>query len=124
MKNTYNLRIKYLTDESELIKSINICMCIENQTLGFIENSFKDIIECKRQFIMGKYRIDLYFPEYKLAIECDENDHIDRDSEKEREREEYIISLGNKLIRYNPNTPTFDLSNILQEINRVIIGSK
>jgi very-short-patch-repair endonuclease len=124
LKNSYNFRNRYIVEVSDTVKSVNIGMCIENQTVGFIENSFKGIIECKRQFIMGKYRIDLYFPEYKLAIECDENDHVDRDAEKEKEREEYIVSLGNKLIRYNPNTPTFDLSNILREINRVIMGSK
>ena len=32
----------------------------------------------KRQFSIGSYRIDLYFPEHKLAIECDEHDHKDR----------------------------------------------
>ena len=37
-----------------------------------------------------------------------QNKHVDRNSKKEREREEYIISLGNKMIRYNPNISTFD----------------
>ena len=33
----------------------------------------------KRQFKIGNYRIDLYFPEHKIAVECDEFDHIGRD---------------------------------------------
>ena len=35
--------------------------------------------EMIRQFGAGKYRIDLYFPKYKLAIEYDEFDYHDRD---------------------------------------------
>ena len=96
-------------------------MCIENQTIGFIENTYKGIIECKRQFYIDKYRVDLYLPKYKLVIECDENNHINRDIIKEQLRENYIISTGNKIIRYNPNEDTFDLSNILREINKIIM---
>ena len=33
------------------------------------------------------YKIDLYFPKHKLAIEVDEKVHSDRDDEKENERE-------------------------------------
>jgi very-short-patch-repair endonuclease len=121
LKNTYNLRNRYIVSVSNTVTQINpICMCIENQTIGFIENSFKDIIECKRQYCMDKYRVDLYFPLYKLVIECDENDHIDRDVFKEKIREDYILSLGNKIIRYNPNTTDFDLSNVLREIHKTI----
>ena len=35
--------------------------------------------EMLHQLGVGKYRIDLYFPKYKLAIECYEFDHRDRD---------------------------------------------
>jgi very-short-patch-repair endonuclease len=124
LRNSFNLRNRYIVEVSDTIKSVNIGMCIENQTIGFIENSFKGIIECKRQYTMDKYRVDLYFPTYKLVVECDENNHKDRDPEKEKEREEYITSLGNKLIRYNPNKDTFDLSNVLHDINSIIMKSK
>ena len=30
------------------------------------------------QYRIGKYFIDLYFPEHKLGIEIDENGHTDR----------------------------------------------
>ena len=98
-------------------------MPIENQTIGFIENSYKDILNVKRQFNIGKYRSDLYFIDYKLVVECDEFNHTDRDEIKEKIREEYILSLGNKIIRYNPNQKDFDLSNVLREIN-IILFSK
>lgn len=105
---------------SDTVKQINLCMCIENQTIGFIENSFKDIFNMKRQFAIGKYRVDLYFIDYKLVVECDEYNHDDRDQIQETVREEYLLSLGNKIIRYNPNKKDFDLSNVLREINTII----
>jgi len=121
LKNSYNLRNRYIVNVSDTVKTVNIGMCVENQTIGFIENSFKGVIECKRQYIIGIYRIDLYFPDYHLAVECDENNHADRDPSKEKIREDYILSQGNKLIRYNPNTSEFDLSNVLREIHKVIL---
>ena len=119
IKNSYNLRNRYIVNVNDNIKQINLLsMCIENQTIGFIENSFKDIFNMKRQFIIGKYKVDLYFIDYKLVVECDEFNHENRDPVKEIIREEYIRSLRNKIIRYNPNEQNFDLSNVLREINK------
>jgi very-short-patch-repair endonuclease len=122
LKNSYNLRNRYIVDLSENIKQINIGMCIENQTIGFISNTYSNVLNVKRQFTIGKYRADLYFVDYKLVIECDENNHDDRDKENEKLRENYITSLGNKIIRYNPNEKDFDLSNVLREINAVLFS--
>lgn len=123
LKNSYNLRNKYIVNISDSVKCINIGMCIENQTIGFIENAYKNIFTLKRQHIIGKYRVDLYFVCYKLVIECDENGHIDRDIVQEQIRETYLLSLGNKIIRYNPNSVSFDLSNVLRDINAVLFST-
>lgn len=123
LKNSFNLRNKYIVDLGENIKQINIGMCIENQTIGFISNAYSNMLNVKRQFTIGKYRADLYFVDYKLVIECDENGHIDRDPENEKIRELYITSLGNKIIRFNPNESGFDLSNVLREINSILFVS-
>ena len=50
--------------------------------LSHVQEAFKgeEMIE---QYHVDGYRIDLYFPEYKLAIECDEFGHRDRDLEYE-----------------------------------------
>ena len=122
LKNTFNLRNRYIVNINNNVKQINICMCIENQTIGFIENSYKEILNIKRQYLIGQYRADLYFIDYKLVVECDEFNHKDRDILKEKLREEYIKLLGNKIIRYNPNEKNFDLSNILREINKIIFS--
>ena len=54
-------------------------------------------------------------------VECDENNHIDRNQIEEKIREEFILSLGNIIIRFNPNDSKFDLSLVLQEINKIIL---
>ena len=43
-----------------------------------------------RQYPVLNYRIDYYLPEYKLAIEFDENDHRYYDSKKEEKRKKRI----------------------------------
>ena len=121
-KNSYNLRNRYIVDINDNVKQVNICMCIENQTIGFIENSYKDILNIKRQYYIGKYKADLYFIDYNLVIECDEFNHNDRDIVKEKNREDYITSLGNTIIRYNPNDASFDLSNVLNKINKILFA--
>ena len=122
LKNSYNLRNRYIVDISDKVKYVNIGMCIENQTIGFIENAYSNMLNVKRQYGFGKYRADLYFIDYKLVIECDENNHTDRDAIQEKVREDYILSLGNKIIRYNPNASSFDLSNVLREINGILFS--
>lgn len=116
VKNTFNLKHKYLTKINDNATHINILMSLENQTIGFIENSFKDVIKTKRQKSFNNYKVNLYFEDYKLIIECDECDHLDRDFVKEKERKDYILSTGNSIIRYNPNDKLFDLSLVLREI--------
>ena len=113
---------KYSCENITLGKQINVGMCIENQTIGFIENSFKNILNVKRQYIFGNYRVDLYFIDYKLVVECDENNHKDRNINYEKTREKFIISQGNQMIRFNPNEKLFDLSNVLQKINANILN--
>ena len=66
----------------------------------------------------------MYLIDYKLVIECDENNHTDRNPTQEKIRENYITSLGNRFIRFNPNENSFDLSNVLKEINTVLFLGK
>lgn len=114
LKNSYNLRNRYIVDVCDSIKCVNLGMCVEN--------AYSNVLKIKRQYVFKPYKVDLYFIDYKLVIECDENNHIDRDPKYEIVREKYIISLGNKIIRYNPNEPTFDLSKVLRDINKVLFS--
>ena len=44
LKNSYNFRNRYIVEVSDTVKSVNIGMCIENQTVGFIENSLRVLL--------------------------------------------------------------------------------
>jgi very-short-patch-repair endonuclease len=124
--------LKTINDEFCLFKKntqsegecVNIGMSVENQTIGFIENSFKGIFDTKRQFMFDKYNVDLYFSQHNLVIECDENNHDDRNETEEKIREEFILSLGNTIIRFNPNDIKFELSLVLREINKVLFSKQ
>ncbi len=117
--NTYNIKNRYNPHNQK-----NILMSLENQTIGFIENIFKNVIKTERQKIFGVYKVDLYFEEYKLVIECDEFNHKDRDIFYEKKRENYIKSLNNTFIRFNPNQENFDLSIVINKINNFIFNYK
>jgi very-short-patch-repair endonuclease len=120
VKNTYNLKNRYIKKINENCGHVNVVMCIETQTIGFIENSFSEALRLTRQKRFGTYYIDLYFEDYNLAIECDENDHKDRDITYERTREQYLLEQNITIIRYNPNDKNFDLSDVLQKITKVL----
>jgi very-short-patch-repair endonuclease len=124
LQNSYNLRNKNITELSSNIKITKLVMPIETQTIGFIENTYRNYVETIRQFIIGKYRVDLYFPQHNIVVECDEFGHVDRDKIYEHTREQYLISQGNTIIRFNPNEPNFDLSNVLNQINVLLLKSK
>ena len=121
-KNSFNMRNRYIVDVSNDVKFVKFGMCIENQTIGFIANAYSNVLNVKRQHVMGKYRVDLCFIDHKLVVECDENGHADRDPLQEQIREDYLKAYGNKIIRFNPNVTDFDLSDVLKEINAVLFA--
>ena len=63
------------------------------------------------------YRIDLYFHDYKLAIESDENGHSDRNIDYEIKRQNVIEQeLGCKFIRIDLDKEDFDIFRTVCEI--------
>ena len=118
LKNSFNFRTKYLVTASEQIQVVKFPMCIEAQTIGFIENAFHGLRAMSRQFQIGPYRVDLCFTDDFIVVECDEYGHSDRLVANELEREEFIKNQGYAMIRYNPNESGFDLSDVLNRINR------
>lgn len=69
--------------------------------------------ECIKQYCVGKYRIDLYLPKYKIVIECDEFNHIQYDTEKENIRTDYLKQIGCRLIRFNPDNIEFNIFDVI-----------
>ena len=95
------------------------CLTKEQQTLSALTNSFKTE-KFEYQFKVGRYYLDLYFPEYKIVVECDENGHADRKPYKERERMDFVNEkLGltdDNWIRFNPDEKDFDVSKVIGKI--------
>lgn len=94
--------------------------CKEASTIKLILKIFKGE-KMKLQYPVSKYFIDLYFPEYNLAIECDEYNHNDRNPKKEKIRENVIKDLLDcDFIRYDPDDEDFDIYQVINQIFRHI----
>ena len=92
----------------------------EAGTIYTIQKVFEGI-SMKRQFRIGSNRIDLYFPEHKLAIECNGHDHKDRDIDYETRRQKFIEDqLNCKFIRYNTDANDFTIESVLNKIFQYI----
>jgi len=100
--------------------NIDICSriyaCIEADTLKCIMESFSNE-EIMCQYHIKSYMVDLYFPKYKLIVECDEEFHK-HNVKNDLERENEIKEEGNyTFIRYSPYAKDF---NIFKVINIII----
>ena len=94
----------------------NKWLCKEQDILRQIMQAFTGE-EMIHQFGVGKYRIDLYFLKYKLAIEVDEFGHRDRDIGYEVEREKCLAKLLNcSFARFNPDAKEFCILEVVKKI--------
>ena len=67
------------------------------------------------------YSIDLYFHDYKLAIEIDEKGHKDRNEDCEKQRQKGIeTELSCKFIRINHDEENFNISKVNNKIFSLI----
>ena len=104
---------------------LNFYCKIETETLYNIRKCFRDE-EMISQYKVNKYFIDLYFPEYKLAIECDETQHnVITNKLKDIEREIIIKNnLDCTFIRYKPFDKDFNVFDVINQIYKHIILCK
>jgi very-short-patch-repair endonuclease len=95
------------------------CLTKEQQTLYALTNAFKTE-SFEDQFKIGTYFLDLYFSDYRLVIECDENGHADRRRSDERKRMDYVNKElevdDSHWIRFNPDEENFDISSVIGKI--------
>ena len=68
------------------------------------------------QYCIKNKRIDAYFSKYKLAIEVDEYNHEDRNSNYEKNRQLMIEGHGITMIRTNPDASNFDMNRLINRI--------
>ena len=81
--------------------------------------------DLQTQYSVLSYRIDLYFHEYKLAIEVDELGHNDRNTYYEIKRERQIEKeLNCVFIRANLDAADFNINKLNDQIVKHIIQTK
>ena len=69
------------------------------------------------QYCIQNKRLDLYFPEHKIAIEIEECGHIDRNFEHEQIRQMMIEGKrGYKLIRINLEAADFNINRVINQV--------
>lgn len=116
VKNTRSINAEKLANEIGISCKIRFT--------PFETTSLTQIMECfagenmVHQFSVNNFRIDLYFVDYKLAIECDEPEHYyGSKPQKDKEREEKIKEkLNCEFIRFNPCSTDFKMTSVLNMI--------
>jgi very-short-patch-repair endonuclease len=95
---------------------------IENDTMLNIIEAFK-CENIKRQYVCDKYRIDLYFIDYNIAVECDELQHnIKINKQHDLLREDIIKrKLKCEFIRFKPYEKDFNIFELIGKIHSKII---
>ncbi len=88
----------------------------EQKTIGQIRRAFQHL-RTIQQYKVAPYYVDLYFPDYRTAVECDEEGHRKYTQEVERKRQNYIEQrLSCAFVRYNPDAPNFNIGDVINQI--------
>jgi very-short-patch-repair endonuclease len=106
LENTFNVQV--VGDEK-----------FEHDFIPVIRESLK-IFNPIEQFQVLNYKIDLYLPKYKIAIECDEYCHKDHKLEDAIRQEEIENILHCKFIRFEP-TRDLNVGIIINKILKEIL---
>ena len=71
----------------------------------------------KKQFVVGRYRIDLYLTKSRVAIECDEHGHRRYDQLRERQRQAFVQGqLDCSFVRFDPYASNFSIMDVIASI--------
>jgi very-short-patch-repair endonuclease len=74
---------------------------------------------------MGKFILDFYAPELRLAIEIDGDSHAgERAGAYDRERTKYLAELGIYCIRFTNSDVMKNLDNVAENIRRSVLKIK
>jgi len=97
---------------------------IEEETLAPLMTVFASSCPV-RQFSCGLYRIDLYFPAQKVAVECDEGGHAHYSFEAEYERQRFLEQqLCCHFVRYNPHAADFSIYKLIAQLIPMLTSEK
>lgn len=99
---------------------------IEAETINIILKCFDSHLMIT-QYTVKNYKLDLYFPTYKLAVECDEIFHnVKANKENDKQREDEIRENTDDIIfiRYSPYEKDFNIYNLINKIHFHILNHK
>ena len=78
-------------------------------------------VQFYRQKPIGDYIVDFYAPRPKIVIEVDGSQHLEQNhSERDKARDEYLTSLGLKVIRFNSREVLEEAEAVVESVYRVI----
>lgn len=79
-------------------------------------------IQFYRQKPIGTYIVDFFAPKVKLVIEVDGSQHMHSYSlQKDKKRDEYLISLGLKILRFYSNEVIKNTDAIVEIIYQTVV---
>ena len=98
----------------------DITLTKEESVLKSVMDEFEGENMQTQYSVLG-YRIDLYFHDYKLAIEVDKKSHKDRNIDHEIQRQKTLEKeLDRKFIRIDPDEEDLNIFKAINEIHRHI----
>jgi very-short-patch-repair endonuclease len=82
-------------------------------------------VQFYRQKPIGGHIVDLYAPKAKLVIEIDGSQHLEDDHvQKDRKRDEYLASLGLKVLRFDSREVLKESDPVIDVIYRTIAAQR
>ena len=112
---TYNLNLKSraqtLRKDSTLAEVILWDSCLKNKKLGYQFN---------RQLPIQNYIVDFACRKLKLIIEVDGYSHNFK-IERDKQRDEILLSLGYKVIRFTEKDVRYDLNNVVRALQNEVV---
>jgi len=94
---------------------------VESEYIEKIQEATKHF-RSEKQYQIGKYRVDLCYPEQKLLVECDEDNHKGYTVDKETERNKAIATTGFQIIRFDPYNKEFCIFKLIADIYKILIS--
>jgi very-short-patch-repair endonuclease len=104
-------RAQTLRKDSTLAEVVLWDSCLKNRKLGYQFN---------RQLPIQSYIVDFACRKLKLIIEVDGYSHNFK-IEKDKLRDETLLSLGYKVIRFTEKDIRYDLNNVIRALQKEII---
>ena len=90
-----------------------------------LQHSKLEGMKFRRQHSIGRYVVDFYCPEYRLAIELDGEGHFNSiKGEYDARRTAYLNSLNVHVLRFENRTVFDNLQGVLETIRRTLVDRR